>query len=65
MKNTINATFKTAGLGIGLGIIGEGFNQPNISSAGETATGFIKPMVNIGMAGKTINMLKDLNKRKK
>ena len=60
IKNTLGSSFGLAGLGIGLGLVGSSFDNENISNAGSTATGFISPMINIGMAGFTIKMLKNL-----
>jgi len=65
LNNTIKNSFGIAGLGIGLGIIGEGLNDSNISNAGNTATGFINPMINIGMAGYTIDMLKSIDSKRR
>lgn len=60
IKDTATTSFGLAGLGIGLGIVGEQFSQSSISSAGGVATGFISPIVNIGMAGTTIKILKNM-----
>ena len=52
--------FQTAGLSVGMGILGEQFNSPGLKAGGEVAGSFIKPMVNISMGGTTIKILKKL-----
>jgi hypothetical protein len=62
VKNTLGASFGLAGIGVGLGIVGNAFDNESISSAGSISTGFISPAINIGMGALTINMLKQLKR---
>ena len=56
------------GLSLGLGVIGSGIQNidattsSNMINAGQTASNFISPMVNISMGGFMIKQLKGLGK---
>ena len=55
------------GMSLGMGMVGDalgGATGTQLSSAGTTGAGFIKPVVNISMGGKIIGMLKDIGKEK-
>ena len=60
--------FGVTGLSLGLGVIGSGIQNidsttsTNMINAGQTASNFISPMVNVSLAGTTIGMLKGLKK---
>jgi len=47
-----------AGLGVGLGVLGDKLGSTGLQQGGQVAVNFVPAMVNVGMAGTTINMLK-------
>ena len=52
--------FEIAGLGIGLGIVGEAFESEGLKQAGSSAVKFISPAINISVGGSLIKQLKNL-----
>ncbi len=59
-KNFFIAPLGIAGASIGLGEIGKAFDSQGLISAGETASNFISPAINLTMGGFLINQLRDL-----
>ena len=55
-------TLGLAGVGIGLGVIGDAFGSTGLQQAGSVTTGFVPIAANLGMANVTIKMLKDLRR---
>ena len=46
--------------GIGLGIVGDKFNNEDISKAGAVSTSFLSPAISIAAGGLIVNQLRDL-----
>ena len=64
MKKVIKQTFEVAGMGVGLGIIGTAFGSTGIQEGGQAAVKFVPVMANISGASMTLDMLKELKKKK-
>jgi len=62
LVHTIKAPISLAVAGVGLGIAGTAFNSPGLTSAGNTASGFVGPAVNIAMGGYVIRQLRGFRK---
>ena len=62
--NGIKESFGLAGLGMGLGILGDTFNSEGIKQSSQVPVNFIKPVINISMGGNIIKMLKGMNNGK-
>lgn len=65
LKKSLGLSFGLAGASIGMGMMGESLGSQGLKDAGETTSGFISPMVNIGMGGMMIDQLRNLNPKKK
>ena len=67
-SNPVLIPFGIAGASIGLGILGEGIKPinssigENVAQAGQTASNFVAPAVNISMGGIIIKQLRRLKK---
>jgi len=59
----VKETLGVAGLGVGMGILGEQLGSSGLSQGGAVAVGFVPTVVTVGMGGTLIGMLKDYRKR--
>jgi len=60
----LKETFGVAGMGVGLGIVGKAFSNTDIQEAGSAATKFTPVMANISGGLMTLDMLKEIKKKK-
>lgn len=56
----LKETFGVAGLGVGMGILGDSLGSTGLQEGGQAATGFVSPMVNVSAGGYVVNMLGNL-----
>ena len=60
----VKETFELAGVGVGLGIVGKAFDSTGLQEGGQAAVKFVPVMANISGASMTLDMLKELKKKK-
>lgn len=64
-KKIVAVPFGIAGMSVGMGLAGEAFNSAGLKAGGEAAGNFVAPAVNVSAGMMTIDMLRDLKKKKR